>query len=58
MVTSSMLCLQFRTSFFPGLGWMMRRELWLALGTQWPQLSWDHWMRLSSTSQGGQPLVA
>lgn len=45
-----------RTSYFPGLGWMMRRQLWLEVGPHWPQQSWDHWMRLNTTSQGLLPL--
>ena len=32
----------FRTSYFPGLGWMMARELWQELGPAWPL---DHWVR-------------
>ena len=39
----------FRTSFFPGLGWMMRRELWEELSPKWPRRHWDHWMRLDAT---------
>lgn len=42
---------QFRTSYFPGLGWMMRRQLWLELGPQWPLENWDHWMRLETTAK-------
>ncbi|KAK9813769.1 hypothetical protein WJX73_008446 [Symbiochloris irregularis] len=42
----------FRTSYFPGLGWMLRRELWLELGPRFPRQAWDHWMRLPSTSKG------
>ena len=45
-------CVQFRTSYFPGLGWMMRRQLWEELSPKWPHQAWDHWMRLPSTSQG------
>ncbi|EIE21727.1 hypothetical protein COCSUDRAFT_83516, partial [Coccomyxa subellipsoidea C-169] len=26
----------YRSSYFPGLGWMMRKELWLEIGTQFP----------------------
>ncbi|CAL8469319.1 g8860 [Coccomyxa elongata] len=43
---------QYRTSYFPGLGWMMRRELWLEIGIQFPKQAWDHWMRLNTTSKG------
>lgn len=50
------VCVQFRTSYFPGLGWMLRRELWLELGPKFPKQAWDHWMRLASTSQGSANL--
>ena len=45
--------MQYRTSYFPGLGWMMRRELWLEIGPHFPFQAWDHWMRLDTTSKGG-----
>ena len=51
----------FRTDFFPGLGWMLRRELWLELAPGFPLEHWDHWMRLGSTSKGREcavPLVS
>ena len=42
----------FRNSFFPGLGWMMRRELWdQELGRIWPQIHWDHWMRSNANGR-------
>ena len=44
----------FRTSFFPGLGWMLHRELWNELKPKWPGDHWDHWMRLSTTHRGRQ----
>jgi alpha-1,3-mannosyl-glycoprotein beta-1,2-N-acetylglucosaminyltransferase len=34
-----------RSDFFPGLGWLMTRELWTELGPRWPQGYWDDWMR-------------
>ena len=30
---------------------MMRRQLWLELGPQWPLENWDHWMRLETTAK-------
>jgi len=43
----------FRTDYFPGLGWMLRSQLWLEeLQEKWPEAAstgWDHWMRVSST---------
>ncbi|XP_063585102.1 alpha-1,3-mannosyl-glycoprotein 2-beta-N-acetylglucosaminyltransferase-like isoform X2 [Penaeus indicus] len=35
----------YRTDFFPGLGWMMTRELWDELGPKWPRSYWDDWVR-------------
>jgi len=38
--------LLYRTDFFPGLGWMLTRELWQKeLMTKWPRSYWDDWMR-------------
>ncbi|XP_045184667.1 alpha-1,3-mannosyl-glycoprotein 2-beta-N-acetylglucosaminyltransferase-like isoform X1 [Mercenaria mercenaria] len=34
-----------RTDFFPGLGWMLERSMWLELGPKWPEAFWDDWMR-------------
>jgi alpha-1,3-mannosyl-glycoprotein beta-1,2-N-acetylglucosaminyltransferase len=35
-----------RTDFFPGLGWMMTRRLWMdELDSKWPQGYWDDWLR-------------
>ena len=52
----------FRTDFFPGLGWMLRRQLWRdELSPRFPLEHWDHWMRLQSTSKGrdcAAPLVS
>ncbi|XP_071537365.1 alpha-1,3-mannosyl-glycoprotein 2-beta-N-acetylglucosaminyltransferase-like [Panulirus ornatus] len=37
--------LLYRTDFFPGLGWMMTKELWDELGPKWPRSYWDDWVR-------------
>ncbi|VBB28502.1 unnamed protein product [Acanthocheilonema viteae] len=37
--------LLYRSDFFPGLGWMMTKELWNELGPIWPAGFWDDWMR-------------
>lgn len=29
--------LLYRTDFFPGLGWMLKRELWNELAVKWPK---------------------
>ena len=34
-----------RSDFFPGLGWLLTRTLWLELGPKWPIAFWDDWMR-------------
>ncbi|KAI1886099.1 hypothetical protein AGOR_G00210530 [Albula goreensis] len=37
--------LLYRTDFFPGLGWMLLKELWTELEPKWPATFWDDWMR-------------
>lgn len=37
--------LVWRTDFFPGLGWMLSRELWEELSPGFPAAYWDDWMR-------------
>uniref|UniRef100_A0A915C9G8 Alpha-1,3-mannosyl-glycoprotein 2-beta-N-acetylglucosaminyltransferase n=1 Tax=Parascaris univalens TaxID=6257 RepID=A0A915C9G8_PARUN len=37
--------LLYRSDFFPGLGWMMTRELWKEFGPIWPNGFWDDWIR-------------
>ncbi|XP_055348096.1 alpha-1,3-mannosyl-glycoprotein 2-beta-N-acetylglucosaminyltransferase-like [Paramacrobiotus metropolitanus] len=34
-----------RTDFFPGLGWMLTKEIWNELEPKWPEKFWDDWMR-------------
>jgi alpha-1,3-mannosyl-glycoprotein beta-1,2-N-acetylglucosaminyltransferase len=35
-----------RSDFFPGLGWMMTRSLWMnEFQTKWPSGFWDDWIR-------------
>lgn len=35
-----------RTSYFPGLGWLLPRKLWVEeLKDTWPKTHWDHWLR-------------
>jgi len=36
----------FLTDFFPGLGWLMRRNIWDEFHTKWPAAYWDDWVRL------------
>lgn len=37
--------LLYRTDFFPGLGWMLTKELWAELMVKWPRSYWDDWLR-------------
>ncbi|ELT99414.1 hypothetical protein CAPTEDRAFT_149783 [Capitella teleta] len=37
--------LLYRTDFFPGLGWMLEKSVWLELESTWPTTFWDDWMR-------------
>lgn len=34
-----------RSDFFPGLGWMLTKDLWLELQSKWPKTFWDDWIR-------------
>ncbi|KAI5099140.1 alpha-1,3-mannosyl-glycoprotein 2-beta-N-acetylglucosaminyltransferase isoform X1, partial [Silurus meridionalis] len=44
-VDPSKSSLLYRTDFFPGLGWMLLKEVWLELEPKWPASFWDDWMR-------------
>ncbi|XP_059140549.1 alpha-1,3-mannosyl-glycoprotein 2-beta-N-acetylglucosaminyltransferase-like isoform X2 [Physella acuta] len=44
--------LLYRTDFFPGLGWMIERKLWLELSPKWPDTFWDDWMRHPEQRKG------
>jgi hypothetical protein len=46
-----------RTSFFPGLGWMLTRHLWAELAPRWPGGNWDHWMRSDDVARGRECVV-
>ncbi|XP_067629634.1 alpha-1,3-mannosyl-glycoprotein 2-beta-N-acetylglucosaminyltransferase [Eurosta solidaginis] len=37
--------LLYRTDFFPGLGWMLTKNLWQELSVKWPRSFWDDWIR-------------
>ncbi|KAE8584999.1 hypothetical protein XENTR_v10021192 [Xenopus tropicalis] len=37
--------LLYRSDFFPGLGWLLLRELWEELEPKWPSAFWDDWVR-------------
>ena len=35
----------YRSDFFPGLGWMMTKQLYEELIPKWPKAYWDDWLR-------------
>ncbi len=43
--------LLYRTDFFPGLGWMLTKDLWAELEPKWPASFWDDWMRHPRSAQ-------
>ncbi|XP_055368932.1 alpha-1,3-mannosyl-glycoprotein 2-beta-N-acetylglucosaminyltransferase b [Betta splendens] len=45
LVDPSKAELLYRTDFFPGLGWMLLKEMWFELEPKWPSAFWDDWMR-------------
>lgn len=45
LVDPSKAELLYRTDFFPGLGWMLLKEIWDELELKWPSAFWDDWMR-------------
>lgn len=42
----------FRTDFFPGLGWMMDKDLWDELRNRWAVAYWDEYMRRPDVRKG------
>mmetsp|Transcript_38036 Transcript_38036/g.107451 ORF Transcript_38036/g.107451 Transcript_38036/m.107451 type:complete len:572 (+) Transcript_38036:324-2039(+) len=46
----------YRSDFFPGLGWMLTRELWDELKHEWPRAYWDDWMRQNQHRKGRQSI--
>lgn len=44
-VDPGMANLLYRTDFFPGLGWMVLKDVWEELEPKWPASFWDDWMR-------------
>jgi hypothetical protein len=45
-----------RSSFFPGLGWMVGRRVWEELGPLWPDAYWDDWLREPARQKGREIL--
>jgi len=47
-----------RSDFFPGLGWMMRSDLWFDIGSdgRWPRGYWDDWIREPERRKGRETI--
>ena len=46
-----------RTGFFPGLGWMLSRRLYVdELEASWPKQHWDHWLRDPNQHKGRESI--
>ena len=46
----------YRSSFFPGLGWMLHRRVWAELRSKWPKAYWDDWLR-EPPQQAGREII-
>ncbi|CAE7312576.1 GNTI [Symbiodinium natans] len=49
-----------RTSYFPGLGFMLLRRAWLAVRKEWPvapTMGWDYWMRVAFRAAGKECVI-
>jgi len=44
----------YRTDFFPGLGWMMTKEMWAEVRDRWAVAYWDEFMRRPDVRKGRQ----
>jgi alpha-1,3-mannosyl-glycoprotein beta-1,2-N-acetylglucosaminyltransferase len=42
----------YRSDFFPGLGWMLTRQVWAELRPKWPEAYWDDWLREPEQRKG------
>ncbi|XP_008477431.1 alpha-1,3-mannosyl-glycoprotein 2-beta-N-acetylglucosaminyltransferase [Diaphorina citri] len=45
LIDTSSSDLLYRTDFFPGLGWMLTKDLWDEISVKWPRSYWDDWIR-------------
>mmetsp|Transcript_126067 Transcript_126067/g.402952 ORF Transcript_126067/g.402952 Transcript_126067/m.402952 type:complete len:804 (+) Transcript_126067:203-2614(+) len=53
-------CRLFRTSYFPGLGFLLPRRAWLRLRDMWPDaptMGWDYWMRVAFRTEGKECVI-
>lgn len=47
LIDSRAISLLYKTDFFPGLGWMLKRSTWEEIRDEWPPALWDDWLRHS-----------
>eukprot|EP00403_Amphidinium_massartii_P026855 CAMPEP_0178403690 /NCGR_PEP_ID=MMETSP0689_2-20121128/17500_1 /TAXON_ID=160604 /ORGANISM="Amphidinium massartii, Strain CS-259" /LENGTH=820 /DNA_ID=CAMNT_0020024655 /DNA_START=62 /DNA_END=2521 /DNA_ORIENTATION=- len=53
-------CRLSRTSFFPGLGFLLTRTAWESVGPFWPiapDMGWDYWMRVAFREHGKECII-
>lgn len=53
-------CRLTRTTYFPGLGFLLRRDAWLKMRGSWPgvvSMGWDYWFRVAFRSLGKECVV-
>ncbi|KAJ3005486.1 UNVERIFIED_CONTAM: hypothetical protein HDU68_004597 [Siphonaria sp. JEL0065] len=46
-----------RTDFFPGLGWLLTRNLYTQIAPTWPETEWDDWLRRDEQRKGRQCII-
>mmetsp|Transcript_118388 Transcript_118388/g.334602 ORF Transcript_118388/g.334602 Transcript_118388/m.334602 type:complete len:836 (+) Transcript_118388:127-2634(+) len=53
-------CRLLRSTYFPGLGFLLPREAWLTFRTWWaqaPTMGWDYWMRVAFRRAGKECII-
>lgn len=43
--------LLYRTDYFPGLGWLLKKSLWTEIENLFPNDHWDHFMRIDTITK-------
>uniref|UniRef100_A0A0N5C3X0 Alpha-1,3-mannosyl-glycoprotein 2-beta-N-acetylglucosaminyltransferase n=1 Tax=Strongyloides papillosus TaxID=174720 RepID=A0A0N5C3X0_STREA len=46
-----------RTDFFPGLGWMLRKDFWLEIKNDFPEIYWDDFLRSENIRKGRSCII-
>jgi len=52
IIDPSAVDLLYRTDFFPGLGWLLTRNIWNEIQPKFPQSFWDDWIREPENRKG------